>query len=882
MPFDLLTDDDYEAELDVHERALQIDAARRDPNAFIEYAFRGEGGRPLRQEPGHREWQQIWTDHEKSVVLGSIGTGKALPVETPIAVPGGWKPLGELQVGDLVIGGDGKPTRVTYISPVWTDHEVFEFEFDDRTTLRSDGEHQWSAWNIHDRAQGRPPRTVTTRDIIANFNRPNGQKVWSIPLVAPVEHPARDLTVHPYVLGVWLGDGDSESPRLTCHEDDAEIVDRCIVLEDGRCGARVYEKRPRSDGKPSRVFTQVVGGVPDKRQCLDPRNLRGRLRALGLIENKHIPAVYMTASVQQRRELLAGLMDTDGTVCRKTGRVEFTSVNLALAHGVLELARSLGLKAFFTEGRAMLKGRDVGPKYRVGWTNPAPVFRLRRKHEIHAAWVERRKAQGVALRPRKNGSPTLQRNTWDSRVITAWRRVPTVPVRCIAVEAEHHTYVATDQYVVTHNTSQVRGRLLWEIGHDPDDTRIAYVSATQAHPKKQLGSLKEEIVLNPRVRHVFPNLRPGEGEREIWSSTQILVARDSMHPDVTLEVYGLYGSILGSRKTIIVFDDLCNFANTLTETSREKMADWLAEVLSRLKGKTRIWAIGHIWHEEDALQILAKKEGWYYARYEATRRDPETGIEKPTFPSLLPPHKIAGFCADLGPIYSEMMLWNRMPPATASRFKARWFEQALQAGRGLSLRDPRTRDWTQPFCASWSGAGLVYTAVDFGHTKKLGSDLTVLVTGVLFPDGTRRVIDVRSGRWKADEIVGEILDLRERFDPTFFLESNGGQQLFADLVEGLFAVPVNKSHTGEDKYHYQNGIEGLGSELRAGLWILPCDTNLEPHEEVAAMIKGAKGYDPRKHPSDHLMAWWILRKAMVQYPRGLSGAGETIDPQGHV
>lgn len=874
MPFDGLTDEAYEAELDAYERTLQIEAARASPDAFIEYVFRGDGGRPVRQEQAHREWQQIWSDYEKSVILGPVGTGKALPVETPIAVPGGWKPIGELQVGDLVIGGDGQPTRVTYVSPVWTDREVIEFDFDDGTSLRSDAEHQWSAWTVHDRDAGRPPRTVTTREIVSRFTRGDGTPFWKIPLTAPVEHPARPLSIHPYVLGVWLGDGAADCARITCHEDDAAIVDRCIELEGGRCGARVFQGE-------TRTFNQVVGGVPDKSKNLDPRNLRGRLRALGVLGNKHIPAEYLTASVEQRRELLAGLMDTDGFVDPRLGRVEFCNTNEVLARGVLELARSLGFKATLTVGRATLRGRDTGPKFRVCWTNPAPAFNLARKATTHRAWVERRLAQAATLRPKK-GRARMQRNTWDCRVITVWRRVPTVPVRCIAVEAEHHTYVATPQYIVTHNTTQLRGRLLWEIGKDPDDTRVAYVSATQGHPKKQLGSLKEEIVINPRVRHVFPHLRPGEGEREVWSSTQILVARDSNHPDVTLEVFGLYGGILGSRKTIIVFDDLCNFSNTLTQVSREKMADWLSEVLSRLKGKTRIWAIGHIWHEDDALQVLAKKEGWRYARYEATTKDPVTGEERPTFPNVLPAIKIASLCADLGPIYSEMMLWNRMPPATASRFKERWFTQALQAGRGLSQRDPKTREWSQPFAASYNGPGLVYTAADFGHTKKLGADLTVFVTAVLFEDNTRRVLDVRSGRWKADEILREIIDIRERFDPTFFLEDNGGQQMFCDLVEGEFAIPINKSHTGTDKYHYQNGIEGLGGELRAGMWILPCDMDLVPHDDIGAMIKGAKGYDPRKHPSDHLMAWWILRKAFVQYPRGVLTGQSTVDPQGHV
>jgi hypothetical protein len=465
--------------------------------------------------------------------------------------------------------------------------------------------------------------------------------------------------------------------------------------------------------------------------------------------------------------------------------------------------------------------------------------------------------------------------------------------------------------VGTGKTTQLRGRLIYEIGRDPEDTRVAYVSATQSHPKKQLGSLKEEISRNPRVWHVFPWLRRAEGEREEWSSTKILVQRDSTHPDVTLECYGAYGSILGSRKTIIVFDDLCNFANTLTEASRAKMADWLAEVLSRAKGQIRMWAIGHIWHANDALQVLRKKPGWFYARYEATRKEPDPTPEEPgrtrevpNFPSILPLQKVAQLCWDLGPVYSEMMLWNRLPPATMSRFADVWFERCLINGRGSAEKwrpedlDGRGRvradtgqlegsdsagtidGWkNKGYRSQWLGAGRVVCGADLGHTKKLGSDWTVFITAVVYSDGQRQVIDVRAGRWKGDEIAWQIQDLRTRFDPQFFVESNGGQGLFIDLVSDILAIPVNKSHTGMDKYDYKNGIEAIGTELRNGMWTLPCTRDLEPPPEVAEMIKGAKGYSPDKHPSDYLMAWWILRKGIVQF--GGEQPGE-VDPQGHV
>jgi hypothetical protein len=173
----------------------------------------------------------------------------------------------------------------------------------------------------------------------------------------------------------------------------------------------------------------------------------------------------------------------------------------------------------------------------------------------------------------------------------------------------------------------------------------------------------------------------------------------------------------------------------------------------------------------------------------------------------------------------------------------------------------------------------VVCGADLGHTKKIGSDLTVFVTAVVYSDGQRQIIDVRAGRWKGDEIAAQIQELRTRFDPQFFVESNGGQGLFIDIVSDILAIPVVKSHTGMDKYDYQNGIEAIGTELRNGMWTLPCTRDLEPPPEVAEMIKGAKGYDPKKHPSDYLMAWWILRKGIVQF------GGEQppeVDPQGHV
>ena len=832
----------------------QVLAAREDVNAFIEYIGDGTGASII-QEDAHREWQALMDAERFLVIHGPIGTGKALPIDTPIAVPGGWKLIGDLEVGDVVIGGDGVPTRVSYVSQIWNDHDVFEFEFDDGTSIRSDADHQWSAWTVHDRSGGRPPRTVTTRQIIDRFRTPGGLSMWRIPLTGAVEHPHRDLVVDPYVLGVWLGDGDSNGARITCHIDDAEIVDRCIELEGGRCGKRTF------DARTSGVFTQVVGGVTDKHASLDERNLRGRLRRLGVLGNKHIPQDYLTASKEQRLDLLRGLMDTDGYIDRR-GVIEFCTTSENIAVGVLELARSLGVKPVMTAGRATIKGVDKGPKYRVCWSNPLPVFNLSRKANRLQSWIGRRSAQAESLAV-KRGRKRMQRNTWDCRVITGWRQVERVPVRCIAVEAAHHTFVATRQYILTHNTTQVRGRLLFEIGKDPDRTFIAYVSASEDHPKKQAASMMEMIEKNVRLRHVFPRLAKS---RERWSPKAFKVDRGSMAPEPTMQVYGLYGNILGARKNIILIDDICTFINTLTKASREKMAGWMSSVLSRLKGEVKVICIGHIWADDDLLMTLVRKHGFAYARYEAIRTR-EDGSEEPVFPRVLPADKIRELWDLLGPIFGEMMLLNRMPKSTTSRFPMEWFLRALEAGRGTSF-------WTGKLYPCE-----VVTGVDLGHKKKAGKDLTVMVSVALEEDArgrpVRRVIDVRAGRWKGPEIIQQMQELRMRFSTTFYVEDNGGQQYIVDFAEddALYPVPVYGSSTtgsgSQGKYDMRNGVEGaIGGELKLGMWIFPCDQEtLTPPQGIGDMIQGALAYQPTQaedHTSDYLMAWWYAWKGAEQ------------------
>ena len=291
--------------------------------------------------------------------------GKAVPLDTSIPTPHGWRKMGDLKPGDDVFGSDGRPCKVTGCSPVQKDRHLYEIEFSDGVIVRADADHNWLAWSLTERAHGRAPSVVTTKQMLERGLRGVGGKWWwNIPINNPVEYPVRELLVHPYFLGAWLGDGDSNWPALTVHEDDRAIAARCIELEGN--GRATWKRDPRGSGK---VWSVRIGTDQSVSWRHTNDKLQTRLRRLGVLNNKHIPETYLIASVEQRRELLAGLLDTDGTIRQQggTSRVELSFCNERLAHDSIELIRSLGYKATLRAGDAKIYGRVVGRRWRINF-----------------------------------------------------------------------------------------------------------------------------------------------------------------------------------------------------------------------------------------------------------------------------------------------------------------------------------------------------------------------------------------------------------------------------------------------------------------------------------------------------------------------------------
>lgn len=361
----------------------------------------------------------------RAALFAGTGLGKALRVDWPVATPHGWRAIGSLSPGDMVFGADGKPHRVLGVYPQGT-RAMFRVVFSDGAETVCDADHLWAVNTRGRRSRGLPWRVLSLREIMAEGLSDQQGRRHFIPVAAPAQYPQASLPIDPYTLGVILGDGAISQITVSL-TTDSEILDRIQLPE----GVSVSARKKVSGHVSTAALTGPGRGKNNP--------IIAALRKMGLhgkrSDEKAIPEPYKLASIEQRRALLQGLLDTDGHV-RADGDIEFGSTSEALAIDVQEVIRSLGgcaairLKSAprYRHNGESRRGR---PYYRMSVQLPGDwnPFRLSRKAE---AW-----------RPRVKYQPL--------RAIASIEPAGEAEAVCIAVDAADHLFVAAD-YVVTHNT----------------------------------------------------------------------------------------------------------------------------------------------------------------------------------------------------------------------------------------------------------------------------------------------------------------------------------------------------------------------------------------------------------------------------------------------
>lgn len=374
---------------------------------------------------------KIYNEGLTLCLAGGHGRGKMIALDTDLPTPNGFIKLIDLKEGDELFDERGKVCKVTKLHPIDLKPKSYEVVFDDGTIIKACADHLWLTWDRNARKHEGDPKVITTQKIKNTLRVGGVQQIanYSIPCTQPLDFGKKSLPVDPYVLGVWLGDGTSLDGTIECA--DAEILN-----EISKAGYEVSlcKSTVRDNSKSCRYRVgKLVKSLCDDGVVRLTGRLKTSLKKMNLIGNKHIPELYLRASIEQRLSLLQGLMDTDGC-CLDSGRSEFCSTNKVLADGVAQLAWSLGIKCNVNKNETYLNGKKCSDRYRVAFTSTnLDVFRLSRKKDNQIF----KKSQ-------------VRRTT--HRYIVDVREIDPIPMRCITVDSPSHLFLVTKQCIPTHNT----------------------------------------------------------------------------------------------------------------------------------------------------------------------------------------------------------------------------------------------------------------------------------------------------------------------------------------------------------------------------------------------------------------------------------------------
>ena len=324
---------------------------------------------------------------------------KGLPINTPLPTPTGWTTMGEVEVGDTLYDMDGDQTTVLEKSKI-KNIGVYEITFDDSSTIRCDEEHLW---------------TLTDGRVLPITNLRKGHY---IPVAKAIVTPEAVLPIDPYILGYWLGNGKRSSSEITIGYDDAD--DMRQIIEDKGLKVGITE--------PNRIKAWTVTVL----------GLRKKFVKLGVLRNKHIPDIYLRASIEQRIELMRGLMDSDGSVNSARRRMIFCNTNKRLSDNFFELAASLGLRP------------TKHPQHAFGFGIHTTAHNISFRANGFVPFHLKRKAEKVLLEEWGIGRGGVRR-------VKSIREIESEPTQCISVSSPTKTFLCGEQFCVTHNSGRKYG-----------------------------------------------------------------------------------------------------------------------------------------------------------------------------------------------------------------------------------------------------------------------------------------------------------------------------------------------------------------------------------------------------------------------------------------
>ena len=363
--------------------------------------------------------------------------GRAETLDSKLLTPEGWREMREIEVGDDVIGSDGKAVKVIGVFPQGV-NPIYRVTMTDNSSATVCGEHLWAVKTMEDKRRGKDWRVFETQEMIGNFRR-HHQYRYEIPVLsAPVEWQSQNVPIDGYALGLLLGDGcttGKTSPSFAA--TDEELATNLS----GALSAMNLNVRRKS--KIGYVISNPADNCSPAKRDLLTEALRELELSGTKSATKFVPEIYLYNDAETRLAVLQGLLDTDGgpvTRPNRTCQIQYTTTSERLRDDVIFLVRSLGGIATYRRRKAAGRKPGFANGRAVGYNNDAFILEIRLPANIQPF----RLARKVEIYAEHGGGRPV-------RFIKNIELIGEAETQCISVAALDALYV-TDDFILTHNT----------------------------------------------------------------------------------------------------------------------------------------------------------------------------------------------------------------------------------------------------------------------------------------------------------------------------------------------------------------------------------------------------------------------------------------------
>lgn len=385
--------------------------------------YNDRSGRQL--YPHQEDAVKFLITRKKAILAYEMGLGKMEPVSSLLPTPSGYKRMGDIKVGDKVFGSDGKEHNVIGVFP-HKNKPIYKVTFTDNSFCRCGMEHLWIVRTSNDVRRNRGWKVKSLEEIVKTGLEWKNSKVhnykYEIPITEPINYNAVEHLIHPYILGICIGDGNMCNNGINISIPDFEKETSVKIKSLLKEGYTLSENRSASC--PRYRIVKPHGTIKNE-YIREIKRLKLNVHG----NYKFIPYEYKIDSISNRIALLRGLMDSDGAISKTKNHITYNTNSERLANDVAELVTSLGGIGRVHHYERERNGRRV-TEYMVLIQIKFNPFSLKHKADRY--------------------NPTFKK--YCVRKIKSVEYDGNEDAQCIAVDSEDHSYITSKFHIVTHNT----------------------------------------------------------------------------------------------------------------------------------------------------------------------------------------------------------------------------------------------------------------------------------------------------------------------------------------------------------------------------------------------------------------------------------------------